>query len=65
VSRDRDELRRVLYPVLERLRRGEIEEAIAFVERVLGAPILCTECGTRFGWPGQLDAHMRRVHGEQ
>ena len=26
--------------------------------------VRCGTCGQRFDWPGQLDNHLHRVHGE-
>jgi hypothetical protein len=27
--------------------------------------VACPSCGTRFGWPGELDEHERRVHADE
>jgi hypothetical protein len=39
---------------IARQRRGRQRQRVA-----------CPSCGARFGWPGELDEHERRVHADE
>jgi hypothetical protein len=45
------------------LRRG-LDDLVADLEPVVHRRrgTVCSECGVRFEWPGQLEEHMRVVH---
>jgi hypothetical protein len=64
VSRDREQdLVRGVFAARAALDDGDIGAAGRILDRLLNLPVVCADCGSRFRWPGELDAHTFRSHG--
>ena len=54
----------VLRDLEETIGQAQAREIARAKRRVRRPRQICEECGTGFAWPGQLDEHRTRVHGE-